>query len=94
MNTNICPCCGETMEEFSAILSGGLWLCNSPDYLRRYLEFLAVEGKGELPSNAKTPLHTIVGGRGYRFGTWPKDALRCDKCGTVAILGKCLGVNY
>lgn len=82
------------MEVCYSILSGGLWLCESLEYLRQYVKVFRNEVKASLPPNEETPLHTIVGSRGYHTGRWPKKALRCKVCNTVAILGSGLGKNY
>ncbi len=94
MKQNVCPSCGESMETFFTILSGGLWLCESLEYLQQYVKFLRSEGSDYQPPDGKTPLHTIVGGRGYLTGQWPKKALRCQKCSTVVLLGDSLGANF
>jgi len=95
MSSHLCPECGAAMMAGSVALSGGLWFCRSTEWLTKWVVWHQVGALAEpLPSNRKTPLHTIVAGKGFRLGNWPKEGLLCPKCGTVAILGKSLGVNY
>jgi hypothetical protein len=42
---------------------------------------------GSQNSSSSAPIHCVIGGSGYRVGSWPKEGLFCERCLTFAVKG-------
>ena len=82
-----CPNCGGEMSEGYFIIGGGVWWCESHEYLEYHVsDDPPLDEMQRL--NRKFPLHTIVSSRGYRNNEkWPKSGQFCknSKCLTMVI---------
>jgi len=77
----LCPYCWNAMIPLYAVSSGGIWLCKSQSFLKGYIHARV----GEADPQQRDPLICVIGNKGYASGTWPKDALYCDNCGSFTI---------
>lgn len=92
--SDLCPYCDSPMAAVHFIIGGGVWYCESREYLTLHcsdygaLKDADKQHMREL--NRKYPLHCIVGGSGFRdvHATWPKPGLYCRSCGAFTIKAK------
>ena len=80
-----CPYCGERMGQFFAMMTGGTWLCDSEEVLRRLVEAKRSADAAPPADNRGHPFICVVGASGCLHGSWPKEAFYCDKCGVLLV---------
>jgi hypothetical protein len=96
MKTCQCPYCQSEMLPVFVMISGGVWLSQSRARIRRVGR---VSRDGFLPPSEEEltqsrvdehepPLHCVIGGSGYKAGTWPKDGLYCPNCHAFVVKQK------
>ncbi len=79
------------MHHVYVITSGGVWFCESKEYLEYHVAGVpTAEGDRMREVNKATPMHCVIGASGYNkgHGTWPKDGLYCIDCGTISVKTK------
>lgn len=86
-----CPYCDSPLQEVYVITNGGMWFCES----REYLEYHVAGGPPDLRDrmaqlSREKPLHCVIGSSGYTkgYGTWPKHGFYCSSCGAITIQTK------
>lgn len=84
MNKN-CNYCDEVMIEVSVVAGGGIWLCQSREFLENYVQARRSILTEVAPMKQDAPLICVVGNSGYLYGEWPKEGLFCEKCRSVVI---------
>jgi len=88
MRTLKCPVCETDMVPVFVMMSGGVWLSESRARIRRIGRvsregFLAPSEEELVQTRVdehEPPLYCVIGGSGYKAGTWPKDGLHCPNC--------------
>jgi hypothetical protein len=73
------------------IIGGGVWFCESKEYLEHRLTGFPEQDAARMEQiNRQKPMHTLIGSSGYHkgHGTWPKDGLYCEQCGTFVVKAK------
>jgi hypothetical protein len=83
--TPTCPYCGHEMSKVFVKISGGVWLSESTERIRRACGQVDDEQLQEPVNPDEPPLHCVVGNKGYKSGTWPKDGLFCLNCLTFTV---------
>jgi hypothetical protein len=83
-----CPVCNSALYRVYVITNGGVWLCESSEYLDWMVaERPDSESDRMAKINRASPLHCVIGSSGYtKDGTWPKDGFYCTKCSTICIV--------
>ncbi len=79
------------MHHVYVIASGGVWFCESKEYLEYHVTGVPAAERDRMREvNKSTPMHCVIGSSGYTkgYGTWPKDGLYCTNCGTIAVKTK------
>ncbi len=85
-----CPYCGGVLTRGFVALSGGLWFSASEDRMRAFIDGHLTGDLSwfdENPVATRAEFHTMVGGRGFRSGKWPREGLICESCNTVVLKG-------
>jgi hypothetical protein len=84
-----CPYCGTVMTNVFVITNGGVWLSESKGRMRERLGLdYSQVNEGETPVDSTVAdVHCVIGDRGYRSGTWPKDGMFCNNCYAFLIRG-------
>ena len=80
--------CGDAMHHVHVITNGGLWFCESEEYIRYHMgQFPDADAERMREINRAMPMHCVIPSSGYTkgSGTWPKDGLWCAKCRTIAV---------
>jgi hypothetical protein len=77
-----CPYCASELRPVYVITSGGIWYCNSPNYLIDFLRS-TIDTIEQLKPDPDNPMTCIIGNLGYRSGSWPKQGMYCIACGTL-----------
>ncbi len=83
-----CPYCGGAMTEGFIALSGGLWFSESRENMEAFVKGHVTGGTSEFrntPIAQRGSFHTIVSGRGFRSGEWPREGLLCESCSVVIL---------
>ena len=77
-----CPYCGTPMTKVFVITNGGVWLSESRKRMQEHLGSYASETSEGATSTDDTlaDVHCVIGDKGYRTGTWPKDGMFCSNC--------------
>ena len=77
-----CPYCGTAMTEVFVITNGGVWLSESKKRMLERLGPYAPETSDDTMStdDTRADVHCVIGDKGYRTGSWPKDGMFCSKC--------------
>ena len=89
--TKPCPYCDSPMAAVHFIIGGGVWYCESKEFLDLHCsDFSALDDADKRRMrtlNKQHPLHCIIGGSGFHDlnATWPKSGLYCNSCGTFTI---------
>ena len=86
-----CPYCDSPLVAVHFIIGGGVWFCESKEYLTlhctRYDALTDADKHRLRELNKSHPLHCIIGGSGFRseHATWPKEGLYCENCGAFVV---------
>jgi hypothetical protein len=86
--TPACPFCSSSMQAVYVITNGGVWFCESKEYLDYVVAGRpSEESERMMRLNREAPMHCVVGSSGYTkgYGKWPKSALYCVQCGAITI---------
>ena len=78
-----CPYCDGPVVFVFISMSGGVWLSESKAIMEQLIS-------GEVTLGSETgsqPIHCMIGGSGYRSGSWPIDGLLCKNCLTFIVKG-------
>src|SRR5688572_13768904 len=81
-----CPYCDSPMRVAWFLIGGGVWFSESRDRAMRF--GLPLEQR-KPDEGSHSPVHCVIGERGHRGpGTWPKEGLYCERCGTIVVKTK------
>lgn len=87
MDTSICAVCGKSTVHVWTILGGGIWMSESRERMTRHYDWLMGTTGNVVPAvETDIPIRCIIGKSGYRYGTWPKEALWCEHCKSLLLV--------